>query len=55
MRERIQNLIVSIEQINTNLMIADPLTKALALKTSKEHVCNIGSPYFVKGFLIETL
>ena len=55
MREEIQNLIVSIEQININLMIADPLTKALDPKTSKEHVCKMGSSYFVKGFLIETL
>ena len=40
MRERVHNQIVSIEHIDMNLMIRDPFTKALALKTFKEQVYN---------------
>ena len=41
-RERIQQQKVSMEHINTDLMRADPLTKALAPKKFQEHVNSMG-------------
>jgi hypothetical protein len=41
-RERVQKQQVSIENISTTLMIADPLTKGLPPKTYKEHVIRMG-------------
>ena len=37
-RERVQKQQVSIENLSTTMMIADPLTKALQCKIFKEHV-----------------
>ena len=37
-KEEVQKQRVSIEYISTNIMIADPLTKELPLKTFIEHV-----------------
>ena len=41
-KEDIQKQRVSIEYISIQLMVADPLTKGLALKTFKEHVNRMG-------------
>ena len=41
-RERVQKQQVSIENLSTTLMIADPLTKGLPPKTYKEHVIRMG-------------
>ena len=41
-RERVQKQRVSIENISTTLMVADPLTKGLPPKTFKEHVIRMG-------------
>ena len=40
-KERIQNGQLSIEHIETNFMIADPLTKRVPLKVFHEHVAHI--------------
>ena len=42
MKERVQSLQVSIENISTNSMIADPLTKGLPPKVYHEHVTHMG-------------
>ena len=55
MREIVYNQMVSIEHINTNLMIVDPSTKALKQKTFKEHSCNMGLHSLLKNFFIEIL
>jgi len=47
-KEEVQKQRVLIEHINTNLMVADPLTKGLPPKTFSEHVERIGvskNPY----------
>ncbi|KAF7134721.1 hypothetical protein RHSIM_Rhsim08G0078900 [Rhododendron simsii] len=41
-KERVQNHLMSIEYISTELMIADPLTKGLPPKVFKEHVARAG-------------
>ena len=41
-KERVQSLQVSIEHINTNSMISDPLTKGLPPKVYHEHVTHMG-------------
>ena len=41
-KEEVHKQRVSIEHINTELMVADPLTKELPPKTFKEHVKRIG-------------
>ena len=41
-KKEVQKQRVSIEHINTELMVVDPLTKGLSLKTFKEHVKNMG-------------
>ncbi|RVW45632.1 Retrovirus-related Pol polyprotein from transposon TNT 1-94 [Vitis vinifera] len=41
-KQRVQSLQVSIEHINTNSMIADPLTKGLPPKVYYEHVTHMG-------------
>ncbi|XP_074304887.1 secreted RxLR effector protein 161-like [Silene latifolia] len=41
-RERVQEKKVIIEHISTELMIADPLTKGMPIKTSKDHVVRMG-------------
>ncbi|KAL6322453.1 hypothetical protein AAG906_008108 [Vitis piasezkii] len=41
-KEEVQKQRVSIEHINTELMVADPLTKGLPPKTFKEHVKRMG-------------
>ena len=41
-KEEVQKQRVSKEHISTNLMIANPFTKGLPLKTFIEHVENIG-------------
>ena len=41
-KEEVQKQRVCIEHIRTDLMIADPLTKGLQLKTFKEHVHRMG-------------
>ena len=41
-RERVQKQQVSIENLSTTMMIADPLTKALQCKIFKEHVLRMG-------------
>ena len=41
-KERVQNLQVSIEHCSTNLMIVDPLTKGLPPKVFHEHVTRMG-------------
>ncbi|XP_034685753.1 secreted RxLR effector protein 161-like [Vitis riparia] len=41
-KEEVQKQQVSIEHINTELMVADPLTKGLPPKTFKEHVKRMG-------------
>ena len=41
-KEEVQKQWVSIEHINTNLVIVDPLTKGLHPKTSNGHVERIG-------------
>ena len=41
-RERVQKQQVSIENLSTTLMIADPLTKGLPSKTYKEYVIRMG-------------
>ena len=41
-KEEVQKQQVSIEHISTQLMIVDPLTKGLPLKTFKEHVDRMG-------------
>ncbi|CAL9078779.1 unnamed protein product [Musa textilis] len=41
-RERVQKQQVSIENLSTTMMIADPFTKALQCKTFKEHVLRMG-------------
>ena len=40
--EEVRKQQVCIEHINIELMVADPLTKGLSLKTFKEHVKNMG-------------
>lgn len=40
--ERVQNQIVSIEHIETNFMLADPLTKALTPKVFHGHIAHMG-------------
>ena len=42
MKERVQSLQVSIQHINTNSMITDPLTKGLLPKVYHEHVTHMG-------------
>lgn len=42
LKEKVQDHLVSIVGIPTNLMIVDPLMKALTLRTYKEHVLNVG-------------
>ena len=42
LKEKVRDQLVSIVGIPTSLMIADPLTKALALKDYKEHVRKMG-------------
>ena len=41
-KEEVQKQRITIEHINTNFMIADPLTKGLSPKTFNEHVERIG-------------
>ena len=41
-KERVQSLQVSIEHINTNSMITDPLIKGLPPKVYHEHVTHMG-------------
>ena len=41
-REKIALSYVSVEYIPTELMLADPLTKALAPKVFREHVTHMG-------------
>jgi len=41
-KKEVQKQIVFIEHIRTDLMIVDPLTKGLPLKTFKEHVHRMG-------------
>ena len=41
-KERVQSLQVSIEHINTDSIIADPLTKSLPPKAYHEHVTHMG-------------
>jgi len=41
-REKIQELQTRVEHIPTELMIADPLTKGLTVKTFVEHVTRMG-------------
>ena len=41
-RERVQKQQVSIENLSTTMMIADPLTKVLQCKIFKEHVLRMG-------------
>ena len=41
-REKVQTHQVSIENLSTSMMIADPLTKALQCKIFKEHVLRMG-------------
>lgn len=41
-KEEVQKRTVSIEHISTQLMIADPLTKGLPIKTFKEHANRMG-------------
>jgi len=41
-KEKIQNGQVSTEHIETNSMIADPLTKSLPLKVFLEHTAHMG-------------
>ena len=41
-KEEVQKQRVSIEHINTELMVADPITKGLPPKTFKEHVKRMG-------------
>jgi len=41
-KERVQNKEVSIENISTNSMIADPLTKQLPPNVFREHVASMG-------------
>ena len=41
-KERVQNRLMSIEYISTELVIADPLTKSLPPKVFKEHVAHTG-------------
>ena len=42
MREKIKEHEVLIEHISTELMIADPITKALPTKQYRKHVNHIG-------------
>ena len=49
-KERIQNIQLSIEHIGTNSMIADPLTKGLPPKVFHEHTAHMGV-----GILCNTL
>jgi len=41
-KERVQSGHISIEQIETNFMIADPLTKGLPPKVFHEHTAHMG-------------
>ena len=41
-KERVQNGLISIEHIETNSMLADPLTKALLPKVFHKHVAKMG-------------
>lgn len=41
-KERVQKQQVSIENLSTTHMVADPLTKGLPIKTYKEHVISMG-------------
>ncbi|KAL9172095.1 hypothetical protein ABFS82_03G022000 [Erythranthe guttata] len=41
-KERVQKQQVSIENLSTTLMVADPLTKGLPIKTYEEHVIRMG-------------
>ena len=41
-RELVKEHKVVIEHISTELMVADPLTKGMPIKTFKDHVTNIG-------------
>ena len=41
-RERVQEKVVTIEHINTEMMIADPMTKGLSPKLFKDHVEHMG-------------
>lgn len=41
-KEKVQNHLMSIEYISTELIIADPLTKSLPPKVFKEHVARAG-------------
>jgi hypothetical protein len=41
-KERVQNGLISIEQISTDFMITDPLTKGLIPKVFHEHVARMG-------------
>ena len=45
-KEEVQKQWVSIEHINNELMVADPLTKGLPPKTFKEHVKRMGLDYY---------
>ncbi|KAG8488952.1 hypothetical protein CXB51_016966 [Gossypium anomalum] len=45
-KERVQNVQISIEHIGTNSMIADPLTKGLPPKVFHEHTAHMGVTLF---------
>jgi len=54
MKEEVQKQRVSIENISTNLMIVDPLTKGLLPNTFIKHVVNMGL-VVIKDFLVYCL
>lgn len=41
-RRRIKNVCLLIEHIDSNVMVADPLAKALPVKILKDHTINMG-------------
>ena len=45
-KERVQNGQISIEQIGTNSMVADSLTKDLSPKVFHEHIAHMGVRHF---------
>ena len=54
MKEEVQKQRVSRENISTNLMIVDPLTKGLLPNTFIKHVVNMGL-VVIKDFLVYCL
>ena len=54
MKEEVEKQRVSIENISTNLMIVDPLTKGLLPNTFIKHVVNMGL-VVIKDFLVYCL